>query len=219
MNGDEPPRSTQKLPLRCQSCALVAPGKASTCAFQHRRASAGETLLEPDEHPRRIVYLRRGHAVLSGATKGSGASFPAVRGPSSLLGLESIASEALPYTARALTDVAVCTIDADSFRASLGSLESALGTTLLFALRESAKRTEDRLAVEGTALQRVARFVLQTAGSGDAEAVPQRVLARVLGMRAETLSRVLAELKQSGALSAGRKIQVGDLERLRALAE
>jgi CRP-like cAMP-binding protein len=219
MSRDEPSRSAQKLPLRCQSCALVAPGKVSTCAFQHHRASAGETLLEPDEHPRRIVYLRRGHAVLSGSTRGSGASFPAVRGPNSLLGLESIASEAVPYTARALTDVAVCTMDADSFRASLGPLESVLGTTLLFALGESAKRAADRLAVEGTALQRVARFVLQTASSGEADAVPQRVLARVLGMRAETLSRVLAELRHSGALCAGRKIQIRDPERLRALAD
>ena len=183
------------------------------------RASAGEALLQPEERPRKIVYLRRGHAVLESGAAVTGASFPAVRGPSSLLGLESIAGEDIPYTARALTDVAVCTTDVDTFRASLGSLESPLGTALLFALRESAKRANERLAVEGTASQRVARFLLQAASNGEAEDVPQRVVARILGMRAETLSRTLAELRRRGALHDGRKIRLRDADRLRAIAE
>jgi CRP-like cAMP-binding protein len=215
----EEPRPAQRLPLRCETCAIVAPGKASACTFQHARASAGEALLQPEERPRKIVYLRRGHAVLESGAAVTGASFPAVRGPSSLLGLESIAGEDISYTARALTDVAVCTTDVDTFRASLGSLESPLGTALLFALRESAKRANERLAVEGTASQRVARFLLQAASNGEAEDVPQRVVARILGMRAETLSRTLAELRRRGALHDGRKIRLRDADRLRAIAE
>jgi CRP-like cAMP-binding protein len=76
--------------------------------------------------------------------------------------------------------------------------------------------------MEGTAVRRLAAFLLQmrTSASRDqTPSIPLAVLAEVLGMRPETLSRALSELRAEGALAPGRKIRVLDEATLRLFAE
>src|ERR1043165_5090182 len=65
----------------------------------------------------------------------------------------------MPYDARTLTDAALCFLDVAAYKALLGPLDSPLGSALRFALEESIRRAGERHAVEGTAVQRVARFL------------------------------------------------------------
>jgi CRP-like cAMP-binding protein len=92
---------------------------------------------------------------------------------------------------------------------------------LELALREAGCRVAERHALEGTAVRRVARFLLQRQEvdeRADALRTPQHVLAHILGMRPETLSRALARLRETGVIAPGRGVRVVDDDKLRRLA-
>jgi CRP-like cAMP-binding protein len=140
-----------------------------------------------------------------------------------MLGLEGAFGHAMHYEVRALTDVALCSLDVDSFKRWIGPLDSMLGTVLRLSLEEAMRRAGERQAVEGTALRRVARFLTQATTEGPNEGeprdIPLGVLANILGMRPETLSRALSELRAAGALASGRTLRVVNREKLRLAAE
>jgi CRP-like cAMP-binding protein len=182
---------------------------------------AGATLAHEGQVPAQIVYLRRGQVVLSGAGAAGRNRSCAVRGAGTMLGLDAVLGRTLPYDVRALTDVAVCTAETAAFGRWLGPLDSPLGVAFCLSVGEAARRASERHALEGTALRRVARFLLQTT-DGDLSPspdIPRSVLANVLGLRAETLSRALASLRESGALGPGRRICVVDRDSLARSAD
>jgi len=213
---------TAPMPLRCQTCGLVTRSGVAECPFRDTRRAAGSVLLQQGVKPEAVVYLRRGQVVLS-SNAASGAEVScAVRGPDTLLGLELLLDQPMPYQVWALTDVAYCTLDHAAAEAWLGDRGTPAGAALTYALEESARRVGERQALQGPALRRVARFLLQHSeadGSDEALKTPHRVLAGMLGMRPETLSRTLADLRAAGALARGRVVRVASVERLRELAE
>lgn len=209
------------LPLRCQSCRLGIASQPYPCPFHEVRRTAGSVLVQQDERSPCVWYLRRGQVVL-GATNAAGSvQSSAVRGPDTLLAIEALLGEPVPYQISALTDVVLCTLDAEAFRAWVGSLGSPMGSVLELALREAGRRVAERQALEGTAVRRVSRFLLQhhDEAGANADRVPQQVLAQVLGMRPETLSRALARLRAAGAIASGRgAVRIVDVSRLRRLS-
>jgi CRP-like cAMP-binding protein len=210
----------RSLPLRCQSCALLPKADAGPCPFTDLRYGAGDVLMEQGPVPPRILFLRRGQVVLSSSSSSGRDLSCAVRGAGTMLGLEAVLERPLPYAVRALTDVTLCVVDIGSFKSWIGPLDSPLGAALRLSLEETIRRAGERQAVEGTAVRRVARFLAQTTDADDAEPdIPHGVLASVLGMRAETLSRALGELRALGALADGRRICVVDRQELRRAAE
>ena len=70
-------------------------------------------------------------------------------------------------------------------------------------------------------MRRVARALVARLGpEGTLElAITQRMLARAIGIRHETLSRAVSELRREGALSPGRGIRVADVAVLRRIAD
>lgn len=208
-------------PFRCQSCGLASMARSGTCPFKDSRRPAGTSLLDAGTIPSEVLYIRRGQVALSTRTARGREVSCAVRWPGAMLGLEGVLGRPVPYEAHALTDVVLCSIEVPQFRAWLGPLDSSMGILFQHAVDESVRRENERTAVEGTAVKRVARFLVETVEQGsdhERPAIPQAVLARVLGMRAETLSRALHALRETGVLAPGRKIHVIDLRGLRAAA-
>jgi CRP-like cAMP-binding protein len=207
----------QRLPLRCESCRLAVAGAAEPCPFVEHRHDAGAALLWAGEVPKAVHYVRRGLVVLASARSGEAVAC-AVRGPETLLGLEALEHGALAYQVTALTDVVECRLSIERFTQWLGPLEAPLGVVLRLALREASLRVAERHALEGTAVQRVARFVLRASSAGDEPLqLPQHLVARVLHMRPETFSRAVSSLRRAGALGPGHTLCVADPERLRGL--
>jgi CRP-like cAMP-binding protein len=208
------------LPLRCQACGLVLRSGATDCPYRDAKKAAGTVLIPEGQTPESVIYLRRGQVVLS-STSASGSEVScAVRGPNTMIGLEALLDRPIPYQVWALTDVAICTLEVDQFRTWLGEMSSPLGAALGYSLEEAARRVGERHALEGTAVRRVARFLLDHAeqdSGGESLDTPHRLLAGILGMRPETLSRALAELRDAGALAPGRSVRVTSIERLRAM--
>ncbi len=129
----------------------------------------------------------------------------------------------MPHGVWALTELVACSLDLETFRGwlSLDMAGSPAGAVLSLALRAPALRAVDRQILEGPAIRRVARFLwlnLQATSSGDPLDLQQHVVARVLGMRPETLSRALAALRKGQALARGRRLQLADPAALRRLA-
>jgi CRP-like cAMP-binding protein len=180
-------------------------------------------LLQQGTVPEAVVYLRRGQVVLSSSAASGAEVSCAVRGPDTMLGLELVLGHPMPYQVWALTDVAYCTLDRDAAEAWIGERTTPAGAALTYSLEEAARRVGERQALQGPALRRVARFLLQhteaEGSDGEPLKTPHRVLAGMLGMRPETLSRSLADLRTAGALARGRTVHVSNLERLRELAD
>jgi CRP/FNR family transcriptional regulator, cyclic AMP receptor protein len=208
------------LPLRCQVCRLGCASLPGPCPFHEVRRPAGSVLVHQDERPSSVWYVRRGQVVLGSISESGSDQSSAVRGPDTLLAFEALLGEPVPYRITALTDVVLCVIEASAFRDWVGTLSSPMGAVLELALSEAHSRAAERHALEGTAVRRVSRFLLdrhRKNGNG-AGMIPQHVLARVLGMRPETLSRALATLRKSGAIAPGRGVRVADSSRLEKLA-
>jgi CRP-like cAMP-binding protein len=209
------------LPLRCQTCRLGVASLPYSCPFHELRRPAGSVLVQQDERSHWVWYLRRGQVVLGSTSESGGDLSCAVRGPDTLLGIENLVGHPVPYQISALTDVVLCALEAAAFREWVGTLGTPMGAVLELALREAGRRVAERHALEGTAVRRVARFLVQrheADGSGEALHTPQHVLAHILGMRPETLSRALARLRELGVIGAGRGVRVVDNDQLRRLA-
>ncbi len=211
---------TSTVKAECKSCPLGLASAPGQCPFEESVKPPGTVLLRQGERPEAAWYVRSGQVLIS-VSSGNGSGSCAVRGAGALLGLEALLGEPSGCEAHALSDVVLCALDIDDFRAWIGPLVSPQGTVLTLALREAARQTEERIALEGSATQRVARFLLgrHVAGAGDsALEIQKQLLARVLGMRPETLSRALAELRERGVLGRGRRVTVVDPEGLERVA-
>lgn len=208
------------LPLRCQACRLGIASLPYSCPFHEVRRAAGSVIVHQDERPQCVWYLRRGQVVFGSIDESGTDHSSAVRGPDTLLAVEALLGEPVPYRISALTDVVLCAIEPDALREWVGSLESPMGTVLELALRESGKRAVERQALEGTAVRRLARYLLdrQRKNGNGAMSTPYHVLARVLGMRPETLSRAMSQLRKTGAIAPGRGARIIDGQRLEQLA-
>ncbi len=202
--------------VACGTCLL---GGGGDCAFYMVRRRAGALLVAQGAVPDRVYFVRRGSVLVSSLAESGDEILCSVRGAGSLLGLELVRRQPTDYEAWALGEVELCAMEARSFAAWLGGLDSPAGAVLTLALAEGAERRAERVALAGPAHARVARFLVERARAGDRPlAVKQRVLARMLGLRAETVSRVLARLRSAGALAPGRGVRIADLSLLERFA-
>ena len=87
-------------------------------------------------------------------------------------------------------------------------------------LTESRAQRDEVNWRQGDCLSRVARFALAHARflADRPNAVRKQVVARLLGMRPETLSRCLTKLEKEGVVDASRGVRVLDHRRLAAIA-
>ncbi len=179
--------------------------------------SAGTRLVEQSQIPERFWRIRRGIIGMS-AVDGSGRELGCVlRGPDSIVGLECLVHQVSPYAVWAHTDVVACGVSRSAVASWLGPRNSPLGSMLAVAVEEAGRRALERIDIGGTAVSRVARALLRQYEDGGRSnlGVSQRLLARTLGMKPETLSRALAQLRREKALTAARELTVGDLQKLR----
>ena len=90
-----------------------------------------------------------------------------------------------------------------------------MGAVLELAIEEAQQRVVERRGLAGSAVSRLSRFLLERLERDENRVrMPQQVLANVLGMRAETLSRAIGKLRAAGAVAPGRGLVVLDADRL-----
>jgi CRP-like cAMP-binding protein len=213
----------------CGDCPLNGGGR---CPFVSRRIPAGTTLWNQGDVPRELVLVRDGLVSLTSTDATGHEVLSAVRGPRSLLGFEALRNQPARGAVDALTDVQACIAEPTTVRHWVGLSEgggpspardvSAPATTLLnLALDELDRTTRDIDLRSGPALSRVARFLLASSmliDAGRQAPFSKQHVARLLGIRAETMSRCLKKLQTAGLIESGRTVTIRDAERLAEVA-
>ena len=203
----------------CNSCSLgiAAQGR---CRFTPTTRETGATLCAQDERPRNVLFVKEGFVSRSAVSPRGAEVVLTLRGPSSLLCTEALQSEPSPYEVRALSRVKLCGISAESLNAWVGPERGPARVVLDLVLSEARMQRDEVNFRHGDCLSRVARFALAHARflADRPNAVRKQVVARLLGMRPETLSRCLTRLERDGVVDASRGMRVLDQRRLAAIA-
>jgi CRP-like cAMP-binding protein len=188
----------------CASCAIgqaSGVGRGGACPFVVRRRQAGEHLFHQGDPAASVWYIRSGTIALLRELPG-GEGVHAIRGAGALVGLEILVDGAYADSARALTDLSACGLPRAAVDVWLGDRSSPARVVLEQVLRGLAADAPRGAAPDGNATSRVARWILE---AGPAPAVPRRMVASMLGMVPETLSRALAQLRKDGAIVTTRR--------------
>lgn len=200
----------------CADCELHHDG---TCVFAPKRVKADEVLTTQGTVASEVGFVRSGIVALSAVNASGEQTWGGVRGPRSILGVEAVEGSASTVEVRALTDVELCSATVPTVKFMLGSPE---GARRLFGLTltELLEQRRDIDFRTGTADVRVARFALvceQLVGKGGAQPLSKVRVAALIGIRPETLSRVLRRFSDNKWLDATVGIHVLDRPALEAI--
>ncbi len=133
------------------------------------------------------------------------------------VGIESLVNSTYIDTARASGDTVLCKATCEGFEQWLGPRSNPARTALEASVEAMVRDLPPRAAADGSAAQRVAEWL--TMESPQTLSLPRRVVADLLGMRPETLSRALASLADTGAIAVSRtKLEIIDEPALVELA-
>jgi CRP-like cAMP-binding protein len=201
----------------CKACPLGA-AFMNRCIFTPASLPAASALATWGERPGRLYFVREGLALLSSAPVPGQEATLAVRGPGALLCPESMHGRPSPTDVRALTELRVCAVAAPVLSRWLGPDGSPVRVVVDLLVGELAQRQQDLSLREGDSLSRVARFLLGAGSPLALGPLRKQLVARILGMRPETLSRCLRRLVDEGMLESGPDARVRDVAALAAVA-
>ena len=203
----------------CTSCSLGIASQGK-CRLTPASRESGSTICAQGERPRTVYFVKEGFVALSAVSPRGAELLLTLRGPSSLLCTEALQGEPSPVEVRALSRVRVCGIGGDALANWVGPEKSASRVILDLLLTESRAQRDEVNWRQGDCLSRVARFALAHSRflADRPNAVRKQVVARLLGMRPETLSRCLTKLERDGVVDASRGVKVLDQRRLAAIA-
>ena len=210
--------------MECRRCPVgiaSAVSERGQCPFVPRKRPAGAVLHVAGERVERVAFIKKGAVLITRSAdeeRVEGTPW-AVRRSGSFLGLEGLVGTHHLDSARALTDVTLCSATLHAMQAWLETRRTAARVVLDSVLRSGTRERPARGNADGTASRRVASWLLENADRRLPGVTPRRVMAGLLGMRPETLSRALRSLAARGAIRHGRAtIQILDRARLRSIA-
>jgi CRP/FNR family cyclic AMP-dependent transcriptional regulator len=203
----------------CTACSLGAASQGR-CRFTPATRELGATLCAQGERPRAAYFIKEGFVSLSSVSPRGSEVALTLRGPTSLICTEALRGEPSPQEVRAISRVKLCGIAGDALGQWVGPEKSPARAILDLLLTEGRLQREEVNYRQGDCLARVARFALANAQflADRPNAVRKQVVARLLGMRPETLSRCLTRLEKDGVVDASRGVRVLDARRLAAIA-
>jgi len=206
--------------VACATCPIGAASRVADggrCPMIDRRRVAGACLYMAGAPADTMFYVKHGVVALSrGARLAEGDGAPhAIRRAGSLLGLEVLVQDSYADSARAVTEVTVCAAGRSEMLSWLEE-DGTARAVLDCQVRDSISDHAARATTDGSAPRRIARWLM---GSAKQQTLPRTVLAGLLGMRPETLSRALAALAEEGCIQLTRsRIEVTDPARLEEIA-
>lgn len=194
--------------------------------FQTDKYEAGR-LIELDAPGGVVIHVRKGRVLATTVDQAGQETLCVLRDAGSILGLEAISGMVLPYFLWTVTDAELAIAPASQARDFLRSNAHPSQVLIRGALDALKTSIAEQMALHGSATARLARLLLHSV-EGDAErkvaanqmlALPKNVIARMLHMRAETLSRVLRKLEEAGGASLSPKLVANDTSVLRTMLE
>jgi CRP-like cAMP-binding protein len=196
----------------CKRCAI---GNAfrNRCAFTPILKGARTLIIGKDERNENLYFVREGMIAL-GPRDAPEASL-VLRGPRTLFGIEALRGLPSPTDVWALTCVRVCVLPAAQATEWVGPPDSPGRTMLELLAGDAVHRQREEHWRSGESVSRVARFLLSLAQTPGQPRIPKQILARLLGMRAETFSRCLHKLCDQGLVDiSGRVLDTAGLAKV-----
>src|SRR5207237_10370254 len=163
--------------------------------------AAGTVLVTQSERRQEVLIVREGTVLVTCFNAEGDEVWSSVRGPDTVIGAELLRRGRCEVDVVALTEVRLLRISADDFRSWVGPPHSPSAAIVELLLQEVSALGRDRAMTAGTAVARIARFLRERhrmESAGRPFDVEQRILARVLQIRPETLSRTLTRLRRDG---------------------
>jgi len=200
-------------PAHCDGCPV--PIYVSAPWKSH---DPGTRLLNQGGASDHVLRVRSGAVILSAVNAEGEELACCLRGPGATVNLESLAQRPLQFDVEAITAVEICHVPVPVLRQIVrGGGADSVAVLDLFA-GEQTRWVDDRLRDSGaSATQRLARLLLRLHELDIRPAdLPRSVLARILSIRPETVSRAAAELRLAGAI--GGSLELADLKRLGEVA-
>lgn len=195
--------------LECSECVVgkVTGAVAGRCHFATRQVARDEIIFEQGQPADAIWVIKDGTVLLSRASSVDGTSVRAhaIRKPGDLIGLEGLIRPTYADQARAITPLTLCGARREHIDRWLGPPGTPARAVLEQTVRMMSGDPPRAAGSDGSAVRRLARWLVAESEQGRAPAIPRQVLADLLGMVPETLSRSLAELARSGAVNATRR--------------
>lgn len=199
--------------MTCDMCPVghsSGNGQGGFCPFIRIHHRAGDELYAEGDPVHHVWFIKRGAVVLSRRRGDSRAErVRTVRFAGGFVGIESLVRSTYIDTARASGDTVLCKATCEGFEQWIGPRSSPARTALEASVQAMVRDLPPRAAADGSAAQRVAEWL--TMESPQTLTLPRRVVADLLGMRPETLSRALASLAETGAIAVSRtKLEIID---------
>jgi CRP-like cAMP-binding protein len=206
----------------CDACAC---GQASRnigrpCPFSEQAHERGEHLFQEGDAAERVYFIKHGTVVLArGSGDEASGRARAVRRDGTFVGLEALVGPRYLHSARVTEPTTVCSAPLTRVDDWLGPAGLPARTALEQMLRAEAEEPLHAASPDGTAVERVARWILDELREGVMRPLPRRDVAGLLGMAPETFSRALAELSRRDAIETTRRhLKVKDAVALRRAA-
>jgi CRP-like cAMP-binding protein len=196
-------------------------GHGGVCPMVDRPRSAGAFIYLEGEPAETVYYVKHGAVVLqrdADEPSRDGVAWT-VRRAGALIGTEALVRATYVDSARAVTDVVLCAAPRELARAWVASRHPASGALLELVVRAQCSDVPRGAGADGNAVRRVARWLLDQPKQHGPQ-LPRGVVAELLGMEPETLSRALSSLASTRAIEVSRRrIDVVDAHELRAVAD
>lgn len=187
--------------------------------FRVARRAAGAFVLRRGAPAEDVYCIRSGRVRLSIMDASGTERTCAMRGPGSLLGLEALLGLRSLFDVRMDIDGQVGVITPARFERWIGDNSDHALALVRHVVGEEMKLAVERNLLDGSAASRLARFLFEletnrflNAWSG----VRRQDVAKLLGMRPETLSRAIREFRRKGIVDA--RLRVLDSRAIRRLA-
>lgn len=192
--------------VTCESCGIghaSGIGAGGFCPFVTQAYRAGDELYVEADPVHHVWFVKQGTVVLSRRRSDErGDRVRTVRFAGGFVGIEALVSPVYIDTARVASGAVLCQAPVQGFEQWLGSKDLPARTALEASVQAMVADLPPRAAADGSAEQRVAEWL--THECQNTLQLPRRVIADLLGMRPETLSRALASLAARGAIAVTR---------------
>jgi CRP-like cAMP-binding protein len=198
--------------IDCNACGLGQACQGQHCTFVRSSYPAGHVFFHQGDAPQAAHFVSRGLVLLTECDSEGELVRQTLRPAGSLLDAQVAGGLAHRATATASTSVEVCVLALSAFQVWMGPRRSPSRALLDLALAEAHATEREGARTRSSALAKVAGFLLDHSAEGDSHALElqHRMIAGLLGIRAETFSRALLRLRKAGAVVGSRSVRIRD---------